>query len=408
MRMRTRLMTTWTCAMSVGLFAASGCGAETEAPYDGPAIAITAAPLTLPGVTDGCYGLTIKSASETVWSKTGICGHGYGAGASVSYVGPCDASGTGLHTVELVLEGLCSFGDCTGGELDQVWDNDMGSYSNPCPEGNPCVQADVACSENADTPVTFEIAVMREANQGFFDIAVNFNNIFCSAKFDCAYPGPTADPADDIPIQLLHDSTGGRGLTAVLGFACTAGVGDTETVLALSDIDVECDVSYVQFSPDTDGNVDLANALYVTDPSPLYAASVSRGTELLKVGSQNANKVYWNVMLGYSDINEACVVYAEGTALDGADTNAQLASPATPSGVTYPVLVWNIELTDANGDRLCSQHPLDLDTSFDHANFDIHSNIVTAFYANVPTGYVPDQYPLDENGFYRFPEYVAP
>jgi len=406
MKARAVTFTSKTLSCLAGLLFAGGCAAEAEAPYDGPAIAINAAPLSLPGVEDGCYALTVKNASETVWSKAHICGHSYGAGASVSYVGPCDASGTGLHSVELVVEGLCSGGPCVDANADGVWDNDMGSYSNPCPAGTPCIQTNIACSENADTRVTFDLAVMREANQGFFDIAVSFNDIFCSAKLDCAYPGETASPDDDVEIRLLHDADGQRGRTAVIGFACTTGTGDDETVLALTDVYVSCydfDWSSATINPDQDGNVDIAAMIdngEASDPPPIFAAQISRGTEALGSGGASANMVYWNIMLGYNDIpdeNEdeaGCSVFLEGTALDGADDNAAI--PATPSGVTYPIIVWNVVLTDVHGDRVCTQHPFDFNVvapDFVDDAFDV----VGVRYENEPDGWAPT------GNFYRYP-----
>jgi len=41
--------------------------------------------------------------------------------------------------------------------------------------------------------------VVRAANQGFFDVAVSFDDIFCAAKFDC-------ENADHTPLELLFDA----------------------------------------------------------------------------------------------------------------------------------------------------------------------------------------------------------
>ena len=93
------------------------------------------------------------------------------------------------------------------------------------------------CTPNADTPVDFDVTVMRQANQGFFDVAVSFDAIFCAAKLDCCDvagdPGGDPDacdrPAEDI--ELLFRG-GERATTIVLGLVCTAGIGsDVETHL---------------------------------------------------------------------------------------------------------------------------------------------------------------------------------
>ena len=59
----------------------------------GPALAIDVAALTLEGVTDGCYTLTITNEDgETVWTQDQLCGSRFGHDASIAYVAPCDAT----------------------------------------------------------------------------------------------------------------------------------------------------------------------------------------------------------------------------------------------------------------------------------------------------------------------------
>jgi hypothetical protein len=94
--------------------------------------------------------------------------------------------------------------------------------------------------------VTFNFTIMGQADQGFFDVAVNFDAIFCSAKVDCTY-----DDAGNDPIELLHDpATGERTQTAVIGIACSAGPGnDVDTAILLNDIRLYCgDVAVPMFS----------------------------------------------------------------------------------------------------------------------------------------------------------------
>lgn len=113
---------------------------------------------------------------------------------------------------------------------------DLGDYQNPCPASAPCALT-AECVENADAPVSFNLTIMRQARQGFFDIGVDFDSIYCSAKVDCTY-----DEAGLEPIELLFDpDTGERTQTAVIGLACTAGPGtDRETALFMSDVRVVC------------------------------------------------------------------------------------------------------------------------------------------------------------------------
>ncbi|MCA9515732.1 MAG: hypothetical protein KC635_12370 [Myxococcales bacterium] len=197
--------------------------------------------LSLPGVGRVCYDVRVENeATATVWERgavgqsaaegdaTTICSDAYGdgAGGGVAYVGTCDASSP-EHTVRLWID---SIEDENGAPLTD--------WRDPCPagtEGDPggCTKP-AHCDPNADTPVAFDLTVMRAANQGFFDVAVEFDDIFCSAKLDCFY-----DDAGTEPIQLLFRD-GVRSQTAVIGFACTGGAGGAGTVLHASDVKVVC------------------------------------------------------------------------------------------------------------------------------------------------------------------------
>ena len=225
----------------------------------GPGVEIEVAPLSYPGLNRVCYDLTVLNgdpdgddAPDVVWSEQGLCSdrYGNGAGGDISYVGPCDADVSGKNYVQLTVADV--YVGATAVLLDQIDVGPGGShegedddYRNPCPTGAPCT-LDFACLENRDVSVVFNLTVMRDANQGFFDVAVNFDDIFCSAKFDTCYPGEDPENADDDEYILqLHDATGQRRQTAVLGFACTGGALTTaeaasETHLYMNDIVISC------------------------------------------------------------------------------------------------------------------------------------------------------------------------
>ena len=241
--------------------ALAGLGACTEIPRPaGPEIEIRVAPVDYPGINKVCYDLTVLNGAPTpgdsdttndpdvVWSESGLCSDDYGnlGGGDISYVGPCDADVDGHNYVELTLADVWVGATSPVVLKDQI-DLPSGdpNYENPCPTGAPCV-LDFECLENADVFVEFNLVIMRDANQGWFDIAVNFDDIFCSAKFDTCYPGEDPDdPTDDEPIRLLHDRGDERHHTAVLGFACTGGPLDepgaaNETQLYMNDIVITC------------------------------------------------------------------------------------------------------------------------------------------------------------------------
>ncbi|MBL8784063.1 MAG: hypothetical protein JNJ59_04095 [Deltaproteobacteria bacterium] len=227
------------------------------------------APLDLPGIVDTCYRATVYNTTDaglfaggnnTVWTQPYLCAGQYGDGlGSLTYVGTCDASGgtptsPALNTVELELRAIVvADADANDGEVDDPatpYDETATDtlaapkdYFNPCQAPNFC-RLQKPCIENADTLVEFNLTVMRAAKQGFFDIAVNFEDVFCSAKFDCQYPdGNDADTIDDA-ITLVFDEAGKRRDTGVLGFACTAGAATTlegrRTYLYMDDFTVTC------------------------------------------------------------------------------------------------------------------------------------------------------------------------
>ncbi|MBL8788766.1 MAG: hypothetical protein JNJ59_27975 [Deltaproteobacteria bacterium] len=208
----------------------TGLVACVEGAEPGGKVAVGIAALELPGVSNACFTLSVHNGApgaggQLVWTRPGVCADDFGDGTgSIAYVGTCDANVPNDNVVSLVLEDL--YTGTPPAALGGV------GYVNPCPANQPCKRS-VPCLENADAAVTFNLTVMRDADQGFFDIAVNFADVFCSAKFDCL------DSEGDT-LELLHDpATGDRAPTGVLGFACTSGQGET-TWLHMDDIVITC------------------------------------------------------------------------------------------------------------------------------------------------------------------------
>lgn len=305
------------------LLLVAACGVEPGAPQ----VQVGVNALTLPAVTNAVYDLTVKNdVGEVVWTaRVDTLTYGDGRG-SVTYVGPCDADdndgdGRAPNTVELTVVDLPPL------KPDE--------WSNPTANG-PLVQV-AECVENSDTRVDFNLSILRSAEQGFFDIAVSFDDIFCSAKLDCA------DDAGQ-PIDLLHDpQQGGRAPTLVMGFSCTAGPG-SGTVLHMSDVVVSCKggETYV-VDPGLEGIGPGA-------PPLLFADLVLRGAELLP----NADKAYWNVALGI----DTAVLGQNGTHTDCRFRAAATASDGSiPEGSPYPYVAWDVPLNTTGG-LSCTQHPL--------------------------------------------------
>ncbi|PKN56915.1 MAG: hypothetical protein CVU56_13820 [Deltaproteobacteria bacterium HGW-Deltaproteobacteria-14] len=294
------------------------------------------APLNLSGITNARYVLTVRNGpngtGEVVWTRA-LSSQQYGDGAgSLSYVGTCDAS-TGANTVTLELTGL----DDVDGEVP------TSSYMNPTP-----VIREVDCVENADVPVRFDITLARRAEQGFFDVAVQFSDIFCSAKLDC-------ENADHSDLELLHGPGGERDLTVVLGFACTGSVTGT-TYLYMDNLVVACSglAQDVIVAPTGIGNITPT----ANPGGYLFGAAVYRGVEGF------AGKAYWNVALGLDALKfgaaGACTLKTRATASDTPFPQEPGGFPL-PAGTVYPVITWSVPLSDATH-RVCTKHEVNAGT----------------------------------------------
>ncbi|HRE89463.1 MAG TPA: hypothetical protein PK095_10010, partial [Myxococcota bacterium] len=261
----------------LGLFAVACSTREV-----GPRLLVEVAPLTLPGVVDACYSIAIENeAGEPVLSRAGLCASDYGAAGGLSYVAPCDASdpnndGVATQTVTLTIDGLYREG------------GDPIVFIDPCaaPHSPGDCSLQTTCAPNRDTPVRFDLTVMREAEQGFFDIAVGFEDVFCSAKVDCV--------GDSGPLTLLHHpDSGEREQTAVIAMACAAGPG-TQTALLHDRLTLQCGANIIELDPAIGlGNVWGTGAGQTLDPQPsdpFWQYAIYAGREELGCGAQSCEK----------------------------------------------------------------------------------------------------------------------
>jgi len=319
--MKTRL----TIAAGAVLAALAGCS-EGGAP-DGRGVTITVAPLSLPGLTDAIYTLTVENDGGDVVMTRQLTSRSYGAGdGSISYVAPCDADDND-NTVTLTIDELRGPGDAV---IDPATWDDPGELSR-----------DFTCVEGADVAVTFDVTVVRAATQGFFDVAVSFDDIFCSAKLDCV-------DEDGDPLLLLHDSTGARARSAVVGLACTGGLGSVDTAIYRDALPVTCDGGAAIVDPSAGpGNLSFGDGISGTD-GLLFGAAVYRGEEQL-----GYNKRYWNVLLGIAPTAANCTLTTRATATSGTFDGG-----ATPAGSTWPYIDWTVALTGDAGVTACGHHPL--------------------------------------------------
>jgi len=331
---------------SIPLLLLGACSSGEE-PKDTGRVSVAVAPLSLEGVSDACYDLRVLQGAlpggAPVWSQTGLCADRYGDGSgSLTYVGTCDATApegqVAKNTVELVMRSLWTSGSSPDGtELSTT------EYRNPCPADQPCrIEAD--CRENADTLAEFNLTIARSANQGFFDVAVNFEDIFCSAKVDCN------DDAGDT-MTLLHNPDNGnqRDATLVAAFACYAG--SAQTFLHMGDVEIVCPNTTYTLPPSAGvgGTIPLGAADAV-----LFGASIFEGLE----SGAGAGVSYWNVALGIDEATlpaAGCSFRLKVTASDESWPFGYMPARHT----TYPVIEADVPLEIRTGELFCGQHPVD-------------------------------------------------
>jgi hypothetical protein len=394
--------------------------------YNGTGIAVSVAPLTLESLSDACYSFVVVNGNDELvvgrgpgavasqWgaSVTGsamntVCASqfGNGDGGDVSYVAPCDAD-QAAHDVTLWVDALC---DSAADPLllnkagDANWEaaspnngsticDEIQPYQNPC--GSAGCTLPVTCVENADTPVTFNFTIMGQADQGFFDIAVNFDDVFCSAKLDtCNTQGEA--------IRLSFDSEGNRINSAVLAVACSAGPGsDVTTFLTHSLVEVACtnggmsgDMNLA--SLDEEGNFDF------TSQGGLSGAAYF-GTESLP----GVNKVYTNLVFPMPTGAQCTFTWAV------VPSNGPFASPLSANTYSsFGYILFNgtrVQSPNNGGDVLptnCTNLPLDGAAAGGvqiNGNPPVDGSGVTTQYGVTSPNTSPDFFPQSELGEGQF------
>jgi sulfatase modifying factor 1 len=347
----TRLRLASIAAFFPSLLHISGCAVDALPDVPGARVEIAVAPLTLPGVSKVCYDLRVTNGpdgtGDTVWQKgslglspggdtDAVCSSsfGNGSGGDITFIGACDASGTAQSSVTLWIDGVYDgnlFISPTGSD----------GWQNPCEAG--CT-LNLTCKENEDVRVEFNLTILRQANQGFFDIGVNFEDIFCSAKVDCL------DSADQ-PLKLLFNG-GQRDTTIVSGLACTAGPGGTSTMLYRNPLVVTCDGGV---SATLDPSVGKGNAwpTFGTPDDPVWQYAIYADAEELDCGGQNCQKRFWNIAFGLDETADNCRLTTTMTAAP----SGRMANYITPARTKYPVINIDVTLTGTSG-LSCTRHPI--------------------------------------------------
>ena len=358
-------------ALSLAATLSAACRTEAPAPSRSPSLEVSIAALSLAGVGDVVWDVEVVNGRaptpDTVWQRR-LSSSAYGDGAgSASYVGPCDADpAVAGHTVRVWVVGVYSSPVTS-----------LGAFARGAPGGaagpalafhNPTAAAplerEVVCQPDADVPVRFDVALLRPAAQGFFDVAVSFDDVFCSAKLDCV------DSAGQ-PLRLLFSPDGGgRVPTAVLAFACTGGVA-ADTHLWLDRPELTCAGTTRELPVDQDqpGNVFAANP-----EGPLLQLALYRGHEDLTDPATGASlaKLYANAAFALDALpaGTTCSLHAAATA------SARAWDARTSPEGTYPILTWTAPLLADDTGFTCGH--LALDASSPPAPAGVHTSYLFA------------------------------
>lgn len=193
---------------------------------------------------------------------------------------------------------------------------------------------------------------MRPAGQGFFDIAVDLDDVFCSAKADCQ--GASG------PLALLHNPRlpgAPRDQTLVMGLTCTAGP-NTDTRIHWLDAAIVCGgVTYDLLAAMVDDEPGLQGPIEPTGigtSSLVFEHAYYLGEQAPYAG------LFTNLAIGLDTrflglgAHTGCRLEARATVSEGA------LGATTPANSRYPIVTWDIPLnTGTNTTLTCSQHPLD-------------------------------------------------
>jgi len=463
MHLRPSRSTSLGALAAISLLACADEGGPATRGQDEAGLAIAVAPLQYPSLAFACFDLAVANESGATVDALGdpersflegdratICSdrYGNGPGGDVGLTVPCDASndpnddGRATHTVTLWIDGLYS--------PDGDGYVDTGDYRNPCAFG--CSLA-ADCRANADVPVAFNITMLRRAEQGFFDLAVRFDDVYCSAKADSCVAATGA------PIEQLYNESGlSEVRTAVFAHACTASPrlgGPTTptdpspnptTDLHVSKVTVACErfdgeawgafATYELDLTKGPGNVrDLAPREGADldeddDTSETLDYAVYPGHEELDCGSANGNplscnKTYLNWVIDLEDLTllgvrrsdgqrlyqTRCSTSYELTASNGRDGKLDNGHLAGPGRVQPVIRVGPIALT-VGGEAPCFAHPLDGTEAFTNAPSAVRTAYVSSpdllgGDAMLPMCFLHDrEVPLTDPGFTDPVEYA--
>ncbi len=363
---RYRRLTLAAGAVALGSFAC-GEGSTPVVGTDGAGITIAVAPLDGSGIGVACFDLQVTTELGTLWEKGDpainyldsdddtICSddHGNAGGGSIRWVGSCDAQDAAdtdpngragvQNSVTLWFDGI--YNEAKTAETAGVYD--------PCGTAGCTLEFD--CIANTDTLAEFNFTVIRDAENGFFDIAVRFDNIYCASKYDDCY-------SNNQDITLFSDDDGDHK-TGVYALACTAPFGK-EVDLHYGNLAVVCSGVTFPIDPTVSARTEAASV----PAGHLLTYDVYRDQTTVNCDDDtvdppvtgNCNGLFWNISFDLTDLEAlgGCTLAFSATATNG--TGSFVSGLPTNPGATYPYI--DVDATITGGDA-CQQNPLNGDGS---------------------------------------------
>lgn len=346
----------------------AACSDDATAPAD-PTLTVTiAAPAA--AFQKVCYDLRVTNGKagtgEVVWARgtpglnggtadaDAVCSDAFGFDGEVTYVGTCDASEGGAEgregSVTLWVDGLY---DEAGAYLDP---DGAARWDDPCPEG--CA-IDFRCASEADAAVRFDPMITQAAGDGFFDIAVAFADLFCTARLACE------GGADSGREPLVDPATGQPGPTVFVELACTGDAGDSrDLALAMTPVTIACGESVTELDPSVGPGAAWAGPS--ADPNPtdaVWQLAAYRARQELACDAGPCDALHWDLAIGLDPRAECTIELGATSSAKDAMTDGQ-----TPAATTYPwieirgavsragALSCGVQELDAEGSAVQTRH----------------------------------------------------
>jgi len=367
-------------SLTAGALALSGlgCSQEPGSGAEGAHVSVSVAPLDGSGIGVACFDLQVYTASGLLWKKGDsttsyldydedtVCSDQFGTagGGSIRWVGSCDAQASAdtdlitpgvQNTVTLWFDGIY---DQAKTATTQVYD--------PCGAGGCSI--DFTCVANGDSPAEFNFSVIRDAEQGFFDIAVRFDSIYCSSKYDDCYGNER--------ISLFSGEDGAHN-TGVFALACTAPSPD-DVDLYYGDVVVACSGVNFPIDPTVTGTATATSV----PPGHALTYTVFRAPSTTSCNDETCNGLYWNIAFDLKDLSApelgSCSLAFSATGTKG---NGTFVNGAPSAGSTYPY----VDVSATLNGPTCQQNPLNGD----------ESAVVTAYHGAFGLPSVPMCYRYD-------------